>query len=27
MPESILQAANGNRSEAIRLLKRFGYLL
>jgi hypothetical protein len=27
MPESILQAANGNRDEAIRLLKRFGYIL
>lgn len=26
MPESILQAAGGNRDEAIRLLKRFGYL-
>lgn len=27
MPESILQAANGNRDEAIRLLKRFGYII
>jgi hypothetical protein len=26
MPESILQAAEGNRGEAIRLLKRFGYI-
>lgn len=27
MPESILQIANGDRDEAVRLLKRFGYVL
>lgn len=27
MPESILSAANGDRDEAIRLLKRFGYII